>query len=470
MKSLAEEFRGKEMKETRETEVFESTPVPKALAKMAIPTIIGQIIVLIYNLADTFYVGQTNNPYMVAGVSLILPIFNVLIALANLSGVGGGTYVSRLLGKGKREEAARVTSFSVWLGVAISAVFAVLTAVFMEPLLGFLGAGEKTFDYAKQYVTCVIVFGGVPTVLANILSNMLRSTGKSGAAGAGVALGGILNIVLDPLFMFVILPKGSEILGVGIATFLSNVISCIYYAVVLFRIRSSTVITLRPMRISKDSVKNVFGVGLPACLVSLLFDVDYMIIDKLMAGYSDIALAAVGIVLKAERLPLNVGIGIAQGMVPLVAYNYASKNYARMKKVFRLAFCAGIVCGVVSIAAYEVLAGNIIKFFIGDSDTIALGAAFLRARSPATLFMFMSFFTVYLFQAFGKGGTALFLGVQRWVLLNIPMLFILNHFFGMYGIVWTQLIADFINVLISFAILARFIKNTIDADVQANNG
>lgn len=460
----------REMKEKRETEVFETMPVPKALAKMAIPTILGQIIILVYNLADTFFVGQTNDPYMVAGVSLILPIFNVLIALANLSSVGGGTYVSRLLGTGKLEEASAVTSFSVWLGVIISAVFAMLTAVFMEPLLHFLGAGEHTYVYAKQYVTCVIVFGAVPTVLANVLSNMLRSTGRSAEAGFGVALGGLLNIALDPLFMFVILPKGSEILGVGIATFLSNVISCIYYAAVLLRIRDSTVITLRPVRISGDSVKRVFNVGLPACLVTLLFDVDYMIIDKLMAGYSDIALAAVGIVLKAERLPLNVGIGISQGMVPLVAYNYASKNYDRMKKIFRLAFCAGIVCGLVSIAAYEALAGNIINFFINDADTISIGAAFLRARSPATLFMFMSFFTVHLFQALGKGSTALYLGVQRWVMLNIPMLFILNHFFGMYGIVWTQLIADFINVVISFIILARFMRTGLTAEERSADG
>ncbi len=459
----------REMKEKRETEVFETMPVPKALAKMAIPTILGQIIILVYNLADTFFVGQTNDPYVVAGVSLILPIFNVLVALANLSSVGGGTYVSRLLGMGKREEASAVTSFSVWLGVISSAVFSLLVAVFMEPLLRFLGAGEHTYVYAKQYITCVIVFGAVPTVLANVLSNMLRSTGRSAEAGIGVTSGGLLNIALDPLFMFVILPKGSEIIGVGIATFLSNVISCIYYAVVLFRIRGNTVITLRPMRVSRDSVKQVFNVGVPACFTTLLFDVDYMILDKLMAGYSDIALAAMGIVLKAERLPLNIGIGISQGMVPLVAYNFASKNYDRMKKIFRLAFCAGIVCGAVSIALYETFAGNIINFFIDDAGTIAIGSAFLRVRSAATPFMFMSFFTVHLFQAFGKGGTALYLGFQRWVMLNIPMIFVLNHFFGMYGIVWSQLTADFINVIVSFIILGRFIKNKLSTEEQALN-
>ena len=443
------------------TEVFETMPVPQALRKMAVPTILGQIIVLIYNLADTFYVGQTGNPYMVAGVSLILPIFNTLIALANLPAVGGGTYVSRLLGLGRREEASKVTSFSIWLGVVIAAVFSVLVSVFMSPLLRLLGAGENTFTFAKQYVTCVIVCGGVPTVLANVLSNMLRSTGKSAEAGIGVALGGILNIALDPLFMFVLLPKGSEILGVGIATLLSNIISCVYCGTVIFRMRHDTVISFRPAHMTRGSVFAILNVGLPASFVMLLFDVDYIIIDKLMAGYSDIALASVGIVLKAERLPLNIGVGICQGMVPIVAYNYAAKNYERMRKTYRLARWVGIVCGVVSIVLYEIFAENIMKFFINDAETVAMGSAFLRARSPATLFMFLSFFTVHLFQSFGRGSISLYLGVQRWVLLNIPMLFILNHFFGMYGIVWAQVTADCINVIISFIILDRFMKREI---------
>ena len=443
------------------TEIFETMPVPQALRKMAVPTVLGQIIVLIYNLADTFYVGQTDNPYMVAGVSLILPIFNTVIALANLPAVGGGTYVSQLLGTGNREEASRVTAFSIWLGVIIAAVFSMLVSVFMSPLLRLLGAGENTFAYARQYVTCVIVLGGIPTVLSNILSNMLRSTGKSAQAGFGVALGGVLNIALDPLFMFVLLPKGSEILGVGIATLLSNIISCIYCAAVIFKDRHTTVISFRPTRISKHSIYRIVNVGFPACFVMFLFDVDYMIIDKLMSGYSDIALAAIGIVLKAERLPLNIGVGICQGMVPIVAYNYAAKNYERMRKTYRLARLVGIVCGVVSIVLYELFAENIMRFFIDDAQTVAMGAAFLRARSPATLFMFLSFFTVHLFQSFSHGWTALYLGIQRWVLLNIPMLFLLNHLFGMYGIVWAQLVADFINVIISFILLYRFIHREI---------
>ena len=445
-------------KNTDTTYIFEAMPVPKALRAMAIPTIFGQIIVLIYNLADTFYVGRTGNPYMVAGVSLILPVFNILIALANLSGVGGSSYISRLLGIGRNEEAGRVSSFSIYSSVCLAAVFSICIAVFMTPILRLLGAGENTFIYARQYVLCVIVFGGIPTVLANVLSGILRSTGVAKEAGIGVAMGGILNIVLDPLFMFVLLPEGYEIVGVGVATLLSNIISCIYYLLVICRIRKHTIISLRPTMINRRSMAEIFSVGVPASITMLLFDVDYMIIDRLMAGYSDIALAAVGIVLKAERLPLNIGVGICQGMVPMIAYNYSAKNYSRMRGIIRHARFVGLISAAFSVTLYEIFAGAIINVFISDASTIELGARFLRARCLATPVMFLSFFTVHSFQAFGKGRIAMGLGLLRWLALNIPMLFLLNRLFGMYGIVWTQVTADFINMTVSLIIYNRFQK------------
>ena len=444
--------------------VFEELPVPKAMAQMAVPMIISQLIVLIYNIGDTFFLGRTGNPYMVAGAALILPVYNLSIMFANISGTGGGTLIARLLGAGREKDAAKVSSFSFWFALISAFTFAVCTMFFMDPLLRLLGASGNTMDYARQYATCVVVIGGVPTILSMTLGNLIRNAGRAKEAGIGMSLGGIINIVLDPLFMFVLLPKGDEIIGVGVATLISNVISCIYSVAVIYRDRHETVISIRDASVEKNSVKEVFNVGFPAFFVMLLFDVDYMIIDRLMAGYSDIALAAVGIVLKAERLPLNVGIGICQAMTPIVAYNYASGNRERMHRTYRLACLWGIIVGVVSITLYEIFAGSIIRFFINDTDTIALGASFLRARSPATLFMFLSFFTVHLFQSFGKGDTALYLGIQRWILLNIPMLFILNRFFGIYGIVWAQLTADLINAAISFIVFNRFKKRELDSN------
>lgn len=160
-------------------EVFERLPVPAALGRMVLPAVASQLIVLIYNMADTFFVGQTANPYMVAGTSLMLPVFNLTLCLAGLAGVGGGSLISRLLGQEREEEARRVSAFSLLLGLGISAAFSLSLAVFMEPILRLLGAGENTFSYARQYALCVIVLGGVPTVLSNVLSNLIRSVGRS---------------------------------------------------------------------------------------------------------------------------------------------------------------------------------------------------------------------------------------------------------------------------------------------------
>ncbi len=442
-------------------EIFEFLPVPKALKAMAVPTIISQIIVLVYNLADTFYVGRTNNPYMVAGASLILPVFNITLSLASLTGIGGGSLMARLLGEKREEEAKKVCSFSIWVSLMVAAVFSVLMAVFMKPALRLLGAGENTYLFAGQYALMVIVVGGIPTVLSNVLSNLLRSIGVSKEAGFGITMGGLVNIVLDPLFMFVFLPKGNEILGAGIATCLSNCISCIYFFHVVYRIRKQSVISfsLKAGLPEKQSISAIFNVGIPSALATLLFDLDYVVIDKLMAAYGDISLAAIGIVLKAERLPLNVGVGLCQGMMPLVAYNYASKNRKRMDDTIRYSRKAGLVTAGISILLYEVSAWYIMRLFISDAGTVALGTDFLRIRCLATPLMFMSFFTVYLFQAFGEGGRALFLGIMRWGVFNIPMLFILDAAFGMYGIVWSQITADILTVALSLYVYHRY-KNS----------
>lgn len=448
------------MSDSKNRELFEDMPVAKAVRTMAIPSIIGQIIVLIYNMADTFFIGRTNDPFMVAGASLILPIFNMCIPLAALSGVGGSALISSLLGEGRNDEARRVCSFSIYFSLTAAVLFSAAVLAFMTPLLRLLGAGDNTFAYARSYALCVIVFGGVPTIMSNTFSNLVRSVGESGKAGFGVTMGGIINILLDPLFMFVILPQGYEIVGAGIATFLSNCISCVYFIIVMHKLKGTTALGLLPLsrQPERRSIKRIFSVGVPSAVATLLFDTDYIVIDRLMSGYSDIALAAIGIVLKAERLPLNIGIGICQGMVPIVAYNYASKNHERMRSVARFSLKLGIICAVISITLYELFAPYIMRFFIADAETVALGTKFLRIRTLATILMFMSFYHVHLFNGYGEGGYALFLGVTRWAVFNIPMLFILNHFIGMYGIVWSQLAADGLTVALSFAVHRSYLK------------
>ena len=437
--------------------IFEKLPIPAALAKMAIPTIVSQLITLFYNMADTWFIGRTNDPYMVAASSLVLTVFMMTTALANLFGVGGGTLAVRLLGSQQEEEARKVASFSLVTAGAAALAFSALCLLFMEPLLRMLGASDNTLGYAKQYLTFVVVLGALPTMLSATMSAMLRNVGYSREAAFGLGMGGLLNVALDPLLMFVIMPRGYQVVGAALATMLSNYAALAYFVCIYRRVQGCSILAIprRLERIRRASLQSMLGVGVPAATSVLLFDVTNMVINRLSASYGDFQLAAMGIVLKVERLPLNIGVGICLGMVPLVAYNYAARNYDRMHAFFSTARLAGICVAVVSVALYYVGAPWLIRGFIRESATAAFGIQFLQARCFATPFMFLSFHMVHFMQAVNRGRISFCLAVIRQICLNIPLLLLLNTLFGMTGIVWTQMTADLINVVISYIIYHR---------------
>lgn len=440
-------------------EIFETRSVPYALAKMAIPTIISQLIILIYNIADTWFIGQTNNPYMVAASSLVLTIFLMTTSIANLFGVGGGSLVVRLLGKKDEEEAKKVASYSLIMAAGASLAFSLLCLVFMKPLLRLLGASDNTIGYARQYLMIVLVIGGLPTVLSNTMSSMVRNIGYSREAGFGLSMGGVLNVILDPIFMFVLLPDGYQVVGAAVATMLSNVIVCIYFIVIYCRLKEKTILVI-PRKMEKlrtDSIKSLFSVGVPSAMGVFLFDLTNIVINRLASGHGDLELAAIGIVLKVERLPLNIGIGICLGMMPLVAYNYAAGNHKRMTAFFKAGRFAGLLIAIGCVIFYRICAPYIIKVFIADADTIRYGTEFLQARCFATPFMFLSFHMVHFMQAVDRGKISFYLAVIRQLCLNIPIVILMNALFGMTGIVWTQMTADIINVIISYLIYRKVI-------------
>ncbi|MBR2949879.1 MAG: cation transporter [Lachnospiraceae bacterium] len=445
---------------TQTKELFESKPIAYALATMAVPTVISQLITLFYNITDTWFIGRTNNPYMVAASSLGLTVFMIATALANLFGVGGGNLVVRLLGKGDEEEAKKVASLSLIMAAGAGLGFSVLCLLFMDPILHLLGASENTVGYARQYILFVVVIGGMPTVLSTTMSFMVRNIGYSKEAGFGLGMGGLLNVLLDPLFMFLILPDGYEVVGAAVATMLSNVITLIYFILVYGKLRKSTVLSMPRTveKIRKDSLQSLFSVGVPAAMHLLLFDVTNMVINRLAAGHGDVQLAAIGIVLKVERLPLNTGIGICLGMMPLVAYNYASKNHRRMKEFFAAARIAGLVTAVLCVILYRFCAPYIIRAFITDADTVRYGTEFLQARCFATPVMFLSFHMIHFMQAIDRGKLSFYLAIIRQLCLNIPIVILLNFLFGMSGIVWTQLIADGLNVVVSYIAYVKIMK------------
>ncbi len=442
--------------------LFEQERPGKALAIMALPTIISQMIVLLYNLADTWYIGRTNDPDMVGASTLAVTLYLAVVALSNVFGVGGGTLMARLEGEKKTDEARKVASYSVAIAALSTLVFSLLILLFINPILIFLGADNATIVYARQYVLMTSVAGGVPTVLSICMPLLIRNVGYARQAGFGVSMGSLLNVALDPLFMFVILPHGKEVLGAGIATMLSNVISMIYFIVMFIKLKDTTVLSI-PTRIEKigtENLKALYSVGLPAALSIFLFDVVTIALNKMIVEYGNIPLAAMGIVIKVERLPMYIGIGIGLGMVPLVAYNYGAGNVERMKEISTVARRAVIISSIICTTLMVVFARPIMWEFIKNEATVGYGVAFLKARALAMPFMVIGNFIVHYMNAVGKGKVSLVLAVIRHLVLILPVMIVMNLILGLNGLVWSQLIADVINTVASFMIF-RHVEQTI---------
>ena len=440
--------------------IFEDMPVWKALATLAVPTIISQLITMIYNLADTFFIGQTKDPLKVAAATVSFILLFMMSAWANLFGVGGGSLISRLLGEKRPEEAKKVSALSFYGAVIMGGLYALVVFIFMDPILYLIGASENTIVYAREYALWVVVVGGLPTTLSMTLAHLLRSEGYAREASFGLGMGGVLNIVLDPLFMFVILPSGQEVKGAAIATALSNFCTFTYMFITYLKMTKDTCMSadIKGAISGISHIGEVLAVGFPSAVNTLLSCLSNSTINNLMTSHGDIQMAAMGVVKKIDMLPMNIGMGLCQGMLPLVAYNYAAGNYKRMKAVSNTARLWGISFAAICIVAFQLFTGDIVRFFIDEPETMALGIPFLRIACLATPLMVTNVQMNYTFQAMGKGKQSLLLSSCRQGLVNIPLLYLLNHFFGMYGIVWTQFIADTITLIISFSLYAGVYK------------
>ena len=307
-------------------------------AEMPVPTIISQVVTMIYNLADTFFIGQLGDPAMVAAVSLVSPWFNLLTALGNLFGLGGSSLIFRMMGAQNRGEIKFVSAFSIWGGAAATLLFSLGTYLARRPLLGFLGASPDTYAYAEDYLLWVVVLGGVPTMVSLALGHLLRSEGHARQASAGMMFGGLLNVALDPLLIF---GFHLEVAGAAIATAASNAASVAFFAAQYARLGERTSVSLHPRDISFRFVRPIFSMGLASALATALGNASNMGMVHLASGYGDIPVAAYGIVKRIDQFPLNVSMGLCQGFMPLVGYTFAAKNYRRMRSVSVFSWAGG---------------------------------------------------------------------------------------------------------------------------------
>ena len=461
-------------KNINKQELFGLTPVPRALFTMAVPTIISQLINLIYNMVDAFFIGRTGNSYMMAATSLTLTLVMMNVALSNLFGIGGGSQFARLMGVKKTREARSVSAFSFYGAIGIALLYSLIVGIFLNPLLNFLGASEATLGFARSYTLIVVVIGALPAILSAALAHLLRNAGFSSQAGIGLSGGGILNVLLDPLFMFVLLPKGQEVTGAAIATTLSNTAACVYLLYAYRKASREAPLSMNPkdaLSIDADNRRKVFAVGVPSAVLTGLFDLANVCVNIIAAAHDDLVLAAMGIVMKVERIPNAVNIGICQGMLPIVAYNYSSGNRARMKETVHTARWAGLAISAVCILLLELLADPAARLFLntnaGDAETalatVGYAAVFLRIRAIASPVQFINYHTSYSMQAMGEGKKTLLHAFVRELVFYIPLMFLLDKLFGERGLAAALPVGEACG-----AVFALFLLKTIMQKLGSN--
>lgn len=441
------------------TEIFENTPIKKAVLLQIVPAIASQMIALLYNLADTYFVGLINDPVQTAAITVVSPCFVMLTAISNLFGVGGASAIARALGKKEANRARQIASVSFWGGLVMGILFALLFWLLERPILTLCGAREETFAVVMAYAKWVVVIGGPWTVLNTLLANLVRAEGSARRAFVGVSLGGVLNIALDPLF---VLPRflGWGAAGAGIATAISNMAATVYFLCGIFRRRQDTVLSVAPghLRHTRAHLGGILVIGFPSALQYALTVVAVAAQAKFVSAYPTEAVAALGIVKKIDQLPLYFSIGVANGLLPLLAYNHAAGNTARRSQAFRFGTLTAMSFSLCCLILFEIFAEPLVGLFIENPQTVAYGASFLRLMVTAMPLMSVCYPMIVQFQAMGKAGESLICSVLRKGVLDIPLLFIMDALLPLYGCMLVQPTVDSISLIVALLLYRRIRK------------
>lgn len=437
-------------------QLFEELPIPKAVAKLAVPTIFSSLVMVLYNLADTYFVGMLNDPVQNAAVTLAAPVLLAFNAVNNLFGVGTSSVMSRAMGRRDYETVYRSSAFGFYCALFCGVLFSLLCTVGRDGLLQILGADAITGAATAGYMRWTITWGAAPAILNVVLAYMVRAEGASLHASVGTMSGCLLNMVLDPIF---ILPQGLGLgaAGAGMATFLSNCAACLYFFVLLFVRRKSTFVCVDPRKLClrREIILGICGVGIPASIQNLLNVTGMTILNNFTAAYGADAVAAMGIAQKINMVPIQVALGFSQGIMPLVGYCYASRNGRRMREAITFALKLMMPTLVAIGVVYYLFSGSLIRVFMENEAIVAYGARFLRGYCLSLPLLCMDFLAVGVFQAEGKGRNALVFAIMRKIVLEIPALFLLNWLFPLYGLPYAQPIAEAILSLAAILMLRR---------------
>lgn len=441
--------------ENRNQKIFSEMPVKNAVFKMAVPSVVSSLVLVIYNMADTFFVGQTHNAFQVAAVSLTNPVFVMFMAFANLLGIGGSTAVSIFLGERKKIQAKRTASFCCYASIILGIVSGILIIIFMNPLLKVLGSSENTYQFSKDYLFYIAL--GAPFIFfANTFGHTVRGEGAASASMIGGMIGTVVNIIFDPVFIL-IFNMGTA--GAAIATVLGNIFGCVYYIYYFKRKSHFLSINFKDFYFLGKAARKTVALGIPAGVNSALMSGSNIVLNNKLVSYGDAPVAAMGVAIKVYLLIVFIHMGIANGIQPLLGYCFGAKKKERFIKIFNFSGFLTILIGTVLTAVYIIFSSEIIEFFINDREVVEYGKKMLIATSASGPILGILFLCINSMQAVERPFPATLVSICRQGFIFILLLYVLDKIFGLNGINFTQAAADYISIILSMILLKLSLKN-----------
>lgn len=431
--------------ENAENELMARMKVSKAVATMAIPSVISSLVTVVYNMADTFFVGQTGDPLQVAAVSLTNPIFILFMAFANMFGMGGSAVASMALGEQNQKRMKQVSTFITYASLAVGILFALVLVGFMQPILSIFGANEETYALARGYVFH-ISYGAPFIIWSAAASFVVRSEGASKEAMIGSMIGTIANIVLDPVLI-----SGFHLgaAGAAVATTLGNILASLYYLWYFVKKSNNFSIGIRNFTCRYGIFSGICSCGLPTAIFSTLMSVSTIVLNQILVAYGNAPVAAIGIVFKANMFITFLQMGLANGVQPLLGYNFGSGDKKRFQDIAAYTKKCCIVIGILATLLFFVFRRQIIGLFIQDEEVIMYGVRMLIAYMLSGPVIGILFMNMNCMQSVGKAFWATILSVLRQGVLLIPLLFLLNALGGLTGVIYGQALTDYIAVILS---------------------
>lgn len=447
---------------TMENELFEKTPVPKAYFTFALPVVFSMVVSLVYNMVDTYFIAQTGNTNLVAGVSLSAPVFTLMIALGDIFGLGGSSVISRLFGEKKDEDGKRLSVFCFYAAILCGIVVTIVMMLLREPILYLLGADQDTISYASGYFTYIVL--GAPFIILSFTpSNLLRTEGFATATMTGNILGAVVNMILDPVFISIL---GLGAAGAAIATVIGNIFADLFY--VWFLLKKSRRLSINPsgFHIHFVEVGQILAIGIPASITNLMQSIGIALTNRSLLPYGNDRVAAMGIVMKVNLIAVLILVGFAFGAQPLVGYNYGAKNYARLKEILR--FCYEFECGAAAVLAgvLSLAAPAMIRLFMQDASIIEIGVPMLRMQQMGMVFTAVVLVTTCTFQSAGKAVGAFLLSVSRQGVVFAAVLFIASKAFAYQGVLMAQAVSDLLTAVMAVILLHILIRKPVSISLQ----